>query len=174
MANESLDRLSTATLSRAMLSTAMEDGRGDAREIVIPLHEEEISVSRRVIPKSRVRVSTATRLNDAIVDELLAHEEVVIERKTIDKRIDAMPPVREEGSTIIIPVVEEVLVVERQLILKEEVHIRRVRKTERHQERVTLRKQEAFVTRSPVEKRDAAGVTGAGITEIIQGERRTG
>jgi uncharacterized protein (TIGR02271 family) len=152
----------------------MEDGRGDAREIVIPLHAEEISVSRRVIPKSRVQVSTATRSTDAIVDEVLAREEVVIERIAIDKRIDAMPPVREEGSTIIIPVVEEVLVVERQLILKEEVHIRRVRKTERHQERVTLRKQDAFVTRSSVEKKAAAGVAGAGITEIIEDERRTG
>ena len=135
----------------------MEDGRGGAREIVIPLYAEDISVSRRVIPKSRVQVSTATRLEDAIVDELLAREEVVIERIAIDKRIDAMPPVREEGSTIIIPVVEEVLVVERRLILKEEVHVRRVRRTERHQERVTLRKQEAFVTRYPVEKKAAAG-----------------
>ena len=152
----------------------MEDGRGDAREIVIPLHAEEISIARRIIPKSRVQVSTATRLKDAIVDELLAREEVVIERITVDKRIDAVPQVREEGTTIIIPVVEEVLVVERQLILKEEVHIRRVRRTERHQERVTLRKQEAFVTRSPVEKKAAAVVAGTGITEIIEDERRTG
>ena len=48
-------------------------------------------------------------------------------------------------------IVEEVLVVERRLLLKEEVHVRRVRSTERHQESVTLRHQEAVVTRLPVE-----------------------
>jgi hypothetical protein len=40
------------------------------------------------------------------------------------------------------------LVVERRLMLKEEIHIKRVRTTERHQEKVTLRSQEAVVTRS--------------------------
>ena len=62
-----------------------------------------------------------------------------------------MPPVREEGDTIVVPIVEEVLVVERRLFLKEEVSIRRVRSTERHQETVTVRHQEAVVTRLPVE-----------------------
>jgi stress response protein YsnF len=60
-----------------------------------------------------------------------------------------MPAIREEGETIVVPVVEEVLVVERRLVLKEEVRIRRVRSTERHQERVTLRRQEAAVNRLP-------------------------
>jgi uncharacterized protein (TIGR02271 family) len=164
MANENLDQISTAT----------EDGHGDAREIVVPLHAEEISVSKRVIPKSRVQVSTVTELKDAIVDELLVRGEVVIERIAIDKRIDAIPPVREEGTTIILPIVEEVLVVERQLILKEEVHIRRVSETERHQERVTLRRQEAVVTRSPVETRATAGEADAGITEIIEANKEAG
>jgi len=62
-----------------------------------------------------------------------------------------MPAVREEGDTIIVPIVEEVLVIERRLFLKEEVRIRRVRSTERHQESVIIRHQEAVVTRLPVE-----------------------
>src|SRR5271154_6450823 len=127
------------------LETTVEARRGDGRQIVVPLHAEELSVSKRVVPKSRVRVSTVTQQHDEIVDELLAREEVVIERTPIGKRIDAMPAVREEGNTIIVPVVEEVLIVERQLILKEEVRIRRVRDTERHQERIILRKQEAVI-----------------------------
>jgi hypothetical protein len=45
-------------------------------------------------------------------------------------------------------------VVERRLLLREEVHIRRVRTTERHVETVRLREQDAVVTRIPAEGRD--------------------
>ena len=56
-------------------------------------------------------------------------------------------PHRQEGDTTILPVVEETVVVERRLILTEEIHIRRLHVSERHQEAVILRKQEAVITR---------------------------
>src|SRR5215470_16071354 len=85
----------------------------DIRDIVIPLHEEDLSVSKRQVVTGRVRVETVTREHEQLVDEFL--------------------------------------VVERRLVLKEEIHIHRVRTTEQHQERVTLRRQEAVVTRLPIE-----------------------
>jgi stress response protein YsnF len=63
-----------------------------------------------------------------------------------------MPSVRQEGDVTIIPVVEEVVKIERHLVLKEEVHIRRVKHTERHQETITLRRQEAVISRHPLEQ----------------------
>ena len=63
----------------------------------------------------------------------------------IDREVDAPLPIRREGDTIIIPIVEEVLVVEKRLSLKEEIHITRYTRTERHQERVTLHREEAQV-----------------------------
>ena len=129
-------------------NSAAED-RGKALETVVPLYTEEMSVSKRVVPKSRVQVSRVTRQQEQLVDELLGREHVEIDRTAIDKPIDAMPSVREEGDTIIVPVVEEVLIIERLLVLKEEVRIRRIREEERHQEHITIRKQEAIVTRSP-------------------------
>ena len=62
-------------------------------------------------------------------------------------RSEAIPPVRQEGDTTILSVVEETLVIARRLILKEEVHIRRLHVSERHHEAVVLRKQEAVITR---------------------------
>jgi stress response protein YsnF len=47
----------------------------------------------------------------------------------------------------VIPVVEEVLVVERRLVLKEEIHLRRVRTTTRHRETVTLRDEQVVIER---------------------------
>jgi stress response protein YsnF len=94
-----------------------------------------------------VRVSTHTREREVLIDENLARERVEIETVPVGQKVDAMPEVRQEGDATIVPVVEEVLVVERQLMLKEEIHIKRVRSTERHQEKVALRHQEAVVTR---------------------------
>ena len=123
----------------------------DIRDTVIPLHAEELSVSKRQVVTGRVRVETVTHEHEQLVDEQLARERVEVERVAVGKPIDAIPAVRQDGDTTIIPVVEEVLVVERRLVLKEEIHIHRVRTTEQHQERVTLRRQEAVITRLPIE-----------------------
>ena len=124
----------------------------DDRETVIPVFEEELSVARRVVETTRVQVSRVTHSHQQMVDELLQHEKVEVEHIPIDREVEAMPSIRQEGDITIIPVVEEVLKVERRLVLKEEVHIRRIKHTERYQELVTLRRQEAQVSRLPIEQ----------------------
>jgi stress response protein YsnF len=126
--------------------------RTDPEEIVVPLYEEQASVAKHRIVTGKVQVSTVTREHEQVIDEVLRREHVEIDRTPINKRIDAMPAVHQEGDTIIIPIVEETLVVERRLVLKEEIRIRRVHSNENHRERVILRRQEAVVTRNPVEK----------------------
>ena len=115
-----------------------------------------LTVSKQVVTKGRLRVSLVTRQRDELVDSLLAREHIEIERTPIGRPVETMPAIREEGDTLVIPVVEEVLITERRLVLKEEVRIRKRRETERHQERVVLRRQEATITRLPTEK-SAAG-----------------
>jgi stress response protein YsnF len=58
-----------------------------------------------------------------------------------------VPPTREEGDTTILSVVEEIIVIERRLFLKEEVHIRRVHVAERHQETEVVREQSVEIFR---------------------------
>src|SRR5215471_18395702 len=77
----------------------------------------------------------------------ISHASASRSKQLIGSRIDAVPEARQEGDTTIIPIVEEILFVERQLVLKEEVRIRRVRTTDHHKETVKLRYQEAVVTR---------------------------
>jgi len=113
----------------------------------LPLFAEELSVAKETRETGRVRISTHTHEREALIDEDLARERVEIETVPIGRRIDAAPEVRQEGGTTIIPVVAERLVVERQVVLKEEIRVRRVRTTERHQEKVALRHQEAVITR---------------------------
>jgi len=125
-------------------------------EMKIPLFEEMVSVSKRVVPTSRVQVSRVTHNHEQLIDELLHHEQVEIERTALNTPVDAIPSIRQEEDVIVIPVVEEVVRVERHLMLKEEIRIRRIRTTERFQERVTLRKQEAVVNRLPIAPQTAS------------------
>lgn len=118
----------------------------------IPLHTEEISIQRQQVANATVQVSTVTREQEQFVDQELTHERIEIERLPIGRQIDAVPSVREEGDTTILPVVEEIVVVERRLILKEEVHIRRVQVTEHHRETVMVRQQDAVITRTEAGK----------------------
>ena len=77
--------------------------------------------------------------------------EVEIERVAIDRQIDTAPEIRNEGETMIIPIVEERLVVEKRLFLREEIHVHRRRIVTQFRQNVTLRSQEVIV-----ERRDAA------------------
>jgi len=132
----------------------------------LQLLAEEAHVSRRTVETGRVRIATTTHTRDHLVDELLSRTNVEVERIPVGRVVDAIPPVGGDADHTIIPVVEETVVIERKLVLKEELHIRRKRTTERYQETVKLRHQTAEVTRIPAEEPDAGrdSATGA-ITE---------
>jgi stress response protein YsnF len=137
--------ISSGTLNTVAESLVEKNG-----EMKIPLFEETVSASKRVVPISKVQVSRLTHSQEQLIEELLHHEQIEIERTTVNKPVDSMPTIRQEEDIIVIPVVEEVVRVERSLLLKEEMRIRRIRTTERFQESVTLRKQEAVINRLPV------------------------
>jgi uncharacterized protein (TIGR02271 family) len=119
---------------------------------VLRLFAEDATVSRQVIETGRVRVAKVTHTRDHNIDELLARTNVEVNTVPVGRLVDAMPAIREDGDLTIVPIVEETVVVERRLLLKEELHIRRVQTTERHQQTVKLRYQTAEVTRTPAQK----------------------
>lgn len=124
-------------------------------EQVLSLLAERLSVSRRRVETGGVRAAITTRVSEQIIEEDLVHERVEIEHVPVDRVVETVPPVRMDGNTTIIPVVEEVLVIERRLVLKEEVHVRRVTVRETHVQAVTTRAQEVAVTRIDRPGRDA-------------------
>lgn len=141
-------------------------------ETVIPLLAEEVAVARQVVETGRVQVARITHEREQLIDELLAHQTAEIERVRIGQHVDTIPAVREEGDTVVIPIVEEVLVTERRLFLKEEVRVRRVRSTERHQESVTLRHHQAVITHLPAETQATGEATETG--EQVQQSKQEG
>lgn len=126
-------------------------------EVVLPLHEEQASITKQQFVTGRVRVSRVTHERGQFLNEALVREQIEIDRTPIGKPIEAMPPIRQEEDVIVIPIVEEILVVERRLVLKEEIRVRRVRTSKNYGERVMLRRQEAVVSRDLLEQPAAAG-----------------
>ena len=123
----------------------------DSQDVVVPICQEQASVTKRRIVTGRVKVSRVTHQSEKLLTETLAQQQVKIDRIPIGKLIKAVPKIRKQGDAIIIPIVEEIPVVELRLVLIEEVWVRRIRSKENHRERVLLRCQEAVITRDPVE-----------------------
>ena len=93
-----------------------------------------------------MRVQTKVEISEAHLRENLVSETVIVSRKPIGEYVERIPEVRTEGDLTIIPVLEEVLVVEKKLLLKEEIHVRKQATTETITETVPLRRQHAIVT----------------------------
>ena len=102
---------------------------------------------RRVETGRGVRVRKTVQERQAVVDEPLAKDEVRVERVKVDRTVEAPVEVRYEGDTMIVPVLEEVLVVQKRLVLKEEIRITRRRSATHAPQRVTLRSEQAQVER---------------------------
>lgn len=126
------------------------DGDGTGRlpddELVLRLAAEDVVIGRRRVRGRTVRVVTGTREQEHVVAESLTHERVEVTHVPADRFVDDVPPPRIEGDTTILSVVEEVVVLERRLLLKEEIRIRRVRVTETHRETIVLREQFADIS----------------------------
>jgi uncharacterized protein (TIGR02271 family) len=114
---------------------------------VIPVIQEEIVVDKYIVEKGKVRVSKRVSEFEEIVDEPLFHEEVRIERVPVNQFIETAPTVRQEGDILIIPIVEEQVVIQKRLVLVEELRVRK-ELVETHQPQiVTLRKEQVEINR---------------------------
>ncbi|HEX2552122.1 MAG TPA: YsnF/AvaK domain-containing protein [Microvirga sp.] len=131
--------------------------QGAGAEEIIPIAEEVVRLDKRETVTGRVRVHTRVELETETVRAALATESVEVIRVPVDRPIDRMPEIRTENGVTIVPVVEEVLVVEKRLVLKEELHIRRNTQTDNVEIPVELRKHRVEVERVPSDEDREAG-----------------
>ena len=115
--------------------------------VAIPVVRETVRVAKRVREIGKTKVTVTPRERKERVDVPVAHEEVHVTRVRVDRFVDAAPPVRQDGDVTIVSVVEEVVVIQRRLRVKEELHITKRRGTRHHRETVTLREEEARIER---------------------------
>jgi uncharacterized protein (TIGR02271 family) len=116
----------------------------------IPVVEETARVEKQAVATGRVRVRTETETHDQVLRESLRSDSVAVARVPVNRTLaegEAAPVARVEGGVTIIPILEEILVVEKRLVLKEEVHIRQTSADEVVEVPVSLRRQRAVVER---------------------------
>ena len=100
-------------------------------EVSLPIVEERVRVDKVLRDGHTVTVRTRVREEQVALTEDLRKETVEVRRVPMDKVVDEVAPPREKKDVTIIPVYEERLVVTRQLVLVEEVHLVRSASTER-------------------------------------------
>lgn len=118
----------------------------------IPVIQEQVGVSVERRLAGRVRVSVRTQTDESLVPVDLTQVDVAVERVPVNRAVDTAPEVVTRGDVTIIPVVEERLVLTRQLYLREEIHIRRVERRETAEVPVETRKQVATIERLPADE----------------------
>jgi stress response protein YsnF len=113
---------------------------------VIPRVEEQVHVDKveKTIGNVRVRIVPSEREQSVSVP--VTETRADVRRVAIGRIVDGPPAVREEGDVMIIPVLEEVLVVEKKLLLREEIHVTRSQTTRVEEHRVTLRSERAEIS----------------------------
>ncbi|WP_292931660.1 YsnF/AvaK domain-containing protein [Noviherbaspirillum sp.] len=126
---------------------------GESRQptqMSFPVMEEELHVAKRVIDTGRgVRIHKTVAEQESVVDQPLMRDDLVVEHVPVGRIVSEadVPQTRYEGDTLIVPVLEEVLVVQKQLVLKEEVRITRQRQQVQSPQTVLLRSEQVSVER---------------------------
>lgn len=115
---------------------------------------EALDIQKRMKLTGVVRLEKTVRNSDAVVDEILTSNSITVERRAVNKYMDEVASIRQEGNTMIIPVMEEIVIVTKQLVLKEEIRITNHRQQSLHHETIPLRAEEVQVTR--IDPSDAA------------------
>ena len=126
---------------------------------ILPVIEERVHIGKRTVDRGSVRVSKTVSEELRDVEYDLSRSDFSVERVPLGSVItDASPApeARWEGDTFIMPILEEVLVVEKRLILREEVRLKRTTASRTETQQVKLRREDVTVERLPGKKPNAA------------------
>ncbi|WP_370425743.1 YsnF/AvaK domain-containing protein (plasmid) [Pantoea vagans] len=121
----------------------------EGSEQVLSLAEETVEISKQRVIDGHVRVTRQVTEHQQQIALMLRQQTADIQRIPKSERLTEMPAIREENGVLIIPIVEEEVEIVRHLVLKEEWHIRKVVSEVETEQIVSLRRQQAHLTRIP-------------------------
>ncbi len=117
----------------------------ESGEIVVPLIAEEIQIGKRVVDTGGMRVHKTVREDVQTINEPIIREYIEVERVAVNQYVETAPAIRYEGDVMIVPVLEEVIVTEKRLLLREELHLVKRREEVSNVQEVTLRREDVSV-----------------------------
>ena len=150
-------RMYTGTQEDASIMTKDTNPKHEAssrtgrEEAVVPIVQEELHVEKQKVETGRVRLTKTVQEREVMVTEPFMQEDIQIERVPVNRWLSEPASVRYEGDMMIIPVMEEVPVVEKRLRLKEELRVTKRQITSQRSEPVRLRTEDVRVERMPAQ-----------------------
>jgi uncharacterized protein (TIGR02271 family) len=118
----------------------------DEREqIRVPLYEERLRTSIRPVDLGEVRVHKTVERVPTTTTRSVERDEVEIERVRLDRLLDQPVEPYRDGEWLVVPVMEGVLVITKQLVLTEEVRIRTKRVAEEQEVYEILRREHVSI-----------------------------
>lgn len=121
---------------------------------VVPVIEEKVEIDRHLVDTAEVHVRKHVSEHTEQVSPMTRRETISVEHVPVNRYVESPPGTRMEGDVLVVPVLEEVVVVEKRLLLREEVHIRKTFVEERGAPQdVVLRREDVEVERVPIYER---------------------
>jgi stress response protein YsnF len=120
-------------------------------DVVVPVTSEDLVAEAVPVETGGVRVTKRVHTHDEVVEQQLRTGRVEVKRVVVNRPVDGPLPVRQYGETLIVPVVSEVIRVERQWVLTEEIHVTRLEEVKTVQDTVPVKEEAATVERLDAE-----------------------
>ncbi len=139
-----------ANFSQQPEETSNQSGSNRTEEIHrIAVIQEQVQVDKQVVETGVVHIAKRVSEEREVIDLPTIREEITVERVAINEYVDTPPGIRYEGDTTIVPVLREVVVTQKRLLLVEEVHVIKRRVQETNTQEIVLRKEEVHIERTP-------------------------
>ena len=116
-------------------------------DVVVPVVSEEVHADAVPVQAGGVRVTKHVEGHEEILEQELRRGRVEVKRVKTERVVDGPQTVQRLGNTLVIPVVSEVLHVEKRWVVTEEIHITQIEERETVQQTVTVNQERAEVER---------------------------
>jgi uncharacterized protein (TIGR02271 family) len=116
-------------------------------DVVVPVLKEELHADAIPVQTGGVRVTKHVEGHNEILEQELRKGRVEVKRVKTERVVDGPQPVQRVGNTLVVPVVSEVLHVEKRWVVTEEIHLTQVEERKTVQQTVTVNREQADVQR---------------------------
>lgn len=137
-------------------------------ELRVPILEERLVPGKRPVDLGELRIHKHVENVAEQVSQPVTRDHLLVERVPINRPLEAPVSMREEGDWLVIPIMEEVLVVQKRLMLKEEVRIRKEQVVEEQVVHESVRREHVELEDATVHGVSGLEATGAGATRPIR------
>ena len=125
----------------------VEGEKMDGERIVVPLVDEYLEVHKQWVQSGEVIVRRSVQTSQQTIPVELQHEEVQVDRVPMNRPVAYGEQTQPwwDGEVMVVPVIEEEIVVSKRLVLREEVRISKRKISRQETVSDTIRSQQVYI-----------------------------